>query len=392
MASGSRQRPHRPHELGPRLFRRGSWWAADLRPWEGGRVTLRDPDAVGWPDAGQRTRERAAADRWRWSYVEHLEELARRARLGLPPLRRFRTLGEARDRYLRHRETAVEPNTVASDRTVLMHLIEFAGAGAPIAALRPAMLQELVDRRLREGYAPTTVDGIARTLATFAKWVGVPHLLEGVVLPKPGRQDTRTWEADELDRIRKAADDLDRDRRSDSPSARLSVELAVATGARLGELFAMEWECFDDGRRTVRIHRQLVEDRKRFKPLKGKSGRTAVVLPGWWEYHQADAPGLVLPGRNGGPFTAPRRLIGRLLDGAGVNGPGLGWHSFRHTYARRFVEMGGRLEELQKSLGHASIRTTERSYGHLREDVAAGHAVAAIYGRPQLRVVNGGGG
>jgi integrase len=40
----------------------------------------------------------------------------------------------------------------------------------------------------------------------------------------------------------------------------------------------------------------------------------------------------------------------------------------------------GELEELQKSLGHTSILTTERAYGHLGDDAAATLARQRIYG------------
>jgi site-specific recombinase XerD len=37
-------------------------------------------------------------------------------------------------------------------------------------------------------------------------------------------------------------------------------------------------------------------------------------------------------------------------------------HMFRHTYAVRFLESGGRIEDLQKALGHKSLLTTQRYY------------------------------
>jgi integrase len=68
-----------------------------------------------------------------------------------------------------------------------------------------------------------------------------------------------------------------------------------------------------------------------------------------------------------------------ILDLAGLNEDGVGYHSFRHTYARIFIESGGRFEELQKSLRHSSIVTTETLYGHFHEDVAAKLAGDRIY-------------
>src|SRR5690606_38475834 len=87
------ERPHRPHELGPRLFRRGRWWAADLRPWGGGRVTLRDPRARGWPRKGERTEHRDIAEKWKWAYVEYAQSEARARQLGIRDDQR--TLGDA---------------------------------------------------------------------------------------------------------------------------------------------------------------------------------------------------------------------------------------------------------------------------------------------------------
>ena len=69
-----------------------------------------------------------------------------------------------------------------------------------------------------------------------------------------------------------------------------------------------------------------------------------------------------------------------MYDLAEVNAEGQAWHALRHTYARRFVEAGGRLEELQHSLGHSSIRTTETCYGHFTDDTAASMARLRIYG------------
>ena len=65
---------------------------------------------------------------------------------------------------------------------------------------------------------------------------------------------------------------------------------------------------------------------------------------------------------------------------AGLFAPRLGWHTLRHTYARLFLELGGSLEQLQKSLGHQSIRTTEMDYEHFTHDAAADAARRRIYG------------
>jgi len=62
--------------------------------------------------------------------------------------------------------------------------------------------------------------------------------------------------------------------------------------------------------------------------------------------------------------------INALHDLDGLNAVGQAWHVLRHTYSRIFLESGGRLEELQKSLGHSAIQTTESYNGHFSEDSA----------------------
>ena len=68
------------------------------------------------------------------------------------------------------------------------------------------------------------------------------------------------------------------------------------------------------------------------------------------------------------------------LKDAGLNGPGVGWHALRHTYARLFLEATRDIRLLQASLGHASVTTTEASYNWLLPERAAEMARDVIYG------------
>jgi integrase len=123
--------------------------------------------------------------------------------------------------------------------------------------------------------------------------------------------------------------------------------------------------------------------RRELVPLKGKKAGTALLLPGWWGHHQHGAKGRILTDLNGTPVHPSRywELRAELLRTAGLEQPGRGYHIDRHTYARDFIELGGRFEELQKSLRHRSIRTTEELYGHFLPDVAASLARERIYGK-----------
>jgi site-specific recombinase XerD len=112
------------------------------------------------------------------------------------------------------------------------------------------------------------------------------------------------------------------------------------------------------------------------------------VLPSWWNLHDADATGRVVLAA--GAETISHRALERWFDcivaKAGLKRPMQNAHMARHTYARLMLEMSARLEELQKFLGHASIRTTERLYGWLTELSATTLARSRVYGET-LRLV-----
>ncbi|HEV7942432.1 MAG TPA: tyrosine-type recombinase/integrase [Solirubrobacteraceae bacterium] len=79
----------------------------------------------------------------------------------------------------------------------------------------------------------------------------------------------------------------------------------------------------------------------------------------------------------GEPFdrtTVSRDWHKLALDDAGLRDMPL--HALRHTAAAAWLAAGNSLMYVQRQLGHADIRTTERYYGHLERHVLAAGAVA----------------
>lgn len=400
MARGSNERPHRPHQLGPRVYRaKGSrWWRVDLRPWGGQRVAIRNPEAPGWPDRGERTEDEEIADQWKWAYYALMRDGHRRRVMGLGPPPR--PIGKAIEQFLEHRRNTVEKATWGVSRTACGHLARHFGTTLRTDQITGAALQELVEEMLEEGYEPSTLKTNARTWRLFLEWCyfGVSGLAlregtsrrrlkefydptEELSIPDPGQTDVTTLTDEQIPMILAAAAKVDEQQIGLFPSAVLACGIGIFMGLRQGEIFALSWQDIDSANRTARPQLQVPKDSLELKPLKGKRARTALVLPGWWEHHRRDAVGFVC-GRTGKPVgtRTQRNLVTRVLDTAGLNELGRGWHLFRHTYARRFIEQGGRLEELQKGLGHSSFRTTESIYGHFHHDVAARLARERIYG------------
>lgn len=337
---------------------------------------MRDPRHSGWPDEGERTSDEQVARRWAWAYLDRMRGQHKDRVLRRKP---SRTLGDAVIAYLAHRDRTVEPATAQNDRSALSHLLDAHRAGKRVETLRPADFQTLADGLLDRGYKVTTVATYVGQLSGFAQWANVD--MGEVALPNPGTVDLVAWDEEERERIRWAAARVDETQVGKFPTARIAVELGLSTGLRQGELFALRWDAIDIESRTVRVQWQAPKDRRTLKPLKGKRARTALVLPGWWTWHRAEGDGFILhyKGRQVNTRTQ-RNLITRVLDTAGLNEMGAGWHRTRHSYAREFIERGGLIQELAVSLGHSSVTITEQSYGHFMESVAVGLARQKIYG------------
>lgn len=336
---------------------------------------MRDPEAPGWPERGERTADPEVAGRWAWDYLKLVRGEHRIRVLKLP---RDRRLGDVTRLYLEHREATVERATWGCDRTALNVLLDRFHAHRAVHSIEQHELQAILDAMARAGYAPASLYTYRKSMQTFFRWCGEHDPTVDTMIGGLERQDVTTFEAADLVRIRTAADKV-ASQRSD-PNARLAVELALSMGLRQGEVFAARWEQIDPDTRSMRVRWQIPKDSTTPKGLKGKRARTVLVLPEWWAFHRQETG--YICGKRGQPVgtRTQRDLVTRVLDTAGLNETGTGWHIFRHTYARQFIERGGRFEELQKSLGHRSITTTEQRYGHFHEDVAVKLAKERIYG------------
>jgi site-specific recombinase XerD len=382
------QREHRPQDLGPRIEQRGRYWTADLRPWGGSRYTsLRDPTHARWPAAGERTEDEDIARRWGWKYVDLTLTEKRNRLLGVRKI--GEPVADAAQRFVDERQLAVErglleQNTAKTQRTAIHHLTEHVASSQTVSGVDTAALQVLFDELLDGKYAASTLQSYRASLITFFEWAGrggSDNPARTLVIPEIADKDAHAWSDEEIERLRKSADSI-------GGHARLALEVGLNTGTREQELFALDWSHFNFASRTVRVQRQLVHYSEEFKGLKGKRARTALVLPDFEPLYR-EGRGLVVARPDGRPIgTQPqRRLMEAILDGAQLSHPGVRWHALRHTYARLFIEMGGRFEELQKSLGHSSIAVTEGTYGHFHEDRAAAAARERIYQHRSIRVV-----
>jgi integrase len=184
-------------------------------------------------------------------------------------------------------------------------------------------------------------------------------------------------------------------------SYRPLAELLIATGLRISEALALGWSDVDFANRAIAVLRSGKRDGDgstkgdRFHGV-DFGPRLAVVLLDLKARQQehgaggeATAPLFPGPGRwasTAGAARMDRSTVSRSAHKRALRRAGLRdmpLHSLRHTAAAAWLTTGKPLMYVQRQLGHASITTTERCYGHLEATFLRGAAAeteAAIWG------------
>jgi integrase len=171
--------------------------------------------------------------------------------------------------------------------------------------------------------------------------------------------------------------------------------VAVGSGARLGELLALEWEDYDPAARTLRIRRKLSVVRGRratVGPPKSARGVRTIALPAFAaDALEAHAPpdrraGVVFSTRPGGYLSRSSfrsQVYGPVLEAAGVRYRK--FHTFRHTHASRLLAEGVDVAEVARRLGDTPA-TVLKVYAHWvhRPDRGTAEKVDAMYRRPPV--------
>lgn len=132
------------------------------------------------------------------------------------------------------------------------------------------------------------------------------------------------------------------------------VLLSLNTGMRRGELFTLAWESVDLRHNTISV---LASHSKgnttRAIPLNAES--LAVLLA----IKPDPAKGLVFKSPvTGGKFDNVKKAWAEVTKAAKI--PDLRWHDLRHDFASQLVMKGASLYTVQKLMGHANARMTQR--------------------------------
>jgi integrase len=295
----------------------------------------------------------------------------------------------------------VAPRTAERYGEIVNHFVVPALGNLPLAKLAPVHIQDaytaLADGGRRDkkpgGLAPRTRRHIHRILSSaLARAVEQQLLARNPAevfrrrLPKVERKEMIVLSPEQSMRL------LDAVRHS---RIFWPVLLALATGARRGEVLALRWRNVDLDGGTVRIVESLEQTKGgiRFKAPKTDRAR-AVTLPAFaidelrrLRREQAEAllqlgvrqtGATLLCARADGEPLQPQSLtheFPRFLVRLGVDFPRVRFHDLRHSHATQLLLAGVHPKVAQERLGHSTISTTLDLYSHvsptMQEDAAA---------------------
>lgn len=279
--------------------------------------------------------------------------------------------------WLHAKKSKVKESTYIKYSTVVeKHIIPKLGACCPLGFTTELMDDFIKELQFEDELAPKTVHDILVVLHgilkfTASKCKGVFPTVE-INYPKIGKKEMRVLSREEQEHfISYLQKDLD--------PCRFGILLALCTGIRIGELCALRWEYVSTRDKAIKI----VETLQRLRDTSAsQNARTRIVIGPpksdtsvrtipMTEYAAGlcrhmkpqSSAAYVLTGTDA--FMEPRVLQYRLEKYTQACGlEGVHFHTLRHTFATRAVEVGFEIKSLSEILGHASVTITLDRYVH----------------------------
>jgi integrase len=311
----------------------------------------------------------AQARRWR----QEAQVALRRRELNAPS---GITLEEAAECWLRDARVGVvrtrsgepyKPSAIRTYESALRNFLLPELGQLRISAITRARIQDLVDRLVAEGRAPSTVtNAILPLRAIYRRALAREQLAanptQRLAMPKqrPGRD--RVAEPREVEALLRVL----------PGPHRVLWAGAVFTGLRRGELQALHWSAVDLEAEILRVEASWDRVAGLVEP-KSRSGRRSVPIPAALHgelaaqrlRQGAGGRGFVFSADGTKPFDPSNEIRAARRIWTEAELEGLGFHQARHFYASLMVASGVNLKALCSFMGHSSVTVTLDRYAHL---------------------------
>ena len=305
---------------------------------------------------------RRKSDAKRWAQTTEAAIRERRYFPGSESERR--TFGELVDRFVEEKLPLRAERDQARLANQLYWWLDAIGAHTALSQLTPAMIVEARDRLV----AGETPSGLPASPATVKRYLAMLSKVMNVAVKEwfwidenPCRRVSRPTEP--RGRVRFLSDEernvlLEVCKASRDPRLYPLVLLAMATGARQGELMDLKWKDVDLTRGIAILH-ETKNGERRALPI---TGPALEVLREKARVRQIDSD-LVFANRTGKAYF-PRKPWNEAVEDAELED--FTFHDLRHTAASYLAMSGATPAEIAAVLGHKTLAMVKR-YAHLTD-------------------------
>lgn len=311
------------------------------------------------------------------TYREVREKLSAARQAGCKPACSRRLFGDFCEEWLILSRNRVKESTyVKYHNTIYRHLLPALGS-VPARNLNTVLIEDFSNTLLANGLARKTVRDILAVVKAVLKHcrkqLGAELPDIEVIYPKEQKKDMRVLTLGEQQRlVAYLLDDMD--------ETKFGVLLALLTGMRIGELCALKWEDVSAEEQVIHIGATM----QRLQTLDASASARTKIVVGTAKSLTSDriiplnssaaalcrrmraenGKAYVLTGESG-RFLEPRAVQYRLSKYTrACELEGVHFHTLRHTFATRCVEVGFEIKSLSEILGHASAKVTLDRYVH----------------------------
>lgn len=266
----------------------------------------------------------------------------------------------------------VRPSTYACYQTIFRkHLLPTLGH-LQLTQIVYEDIRHLADTMIQNALSPSTRQSIMRFVRSSLKAAVDAGLIErnpcAGMRPERCKREQRVLTRQEQRKIEQAA----------LGAEDYSTLLGLYLGLRVGEVSGLRWEDIDWQERTLTVSRTVqrsvgvgfaVKTQVIIGSPKSLAAQRTLPIPEFLfallqaQYRKADASGYIFGATHRGiePRTLQRQFA-RLLSRTGLQR--VHFHTLRHTFATRLLELGIDLKTVSLLLGHSSPRITLEYYAH----------------------------
>lgn len=302
------------------------------------------------------------------------------------------TFNEWSLQWLNELQTTVKPATYASYQHKLKKYLWKSLGEVPMYQMDAQAIRAAVDSWKSQGLACSSIKVFFRLLNQAMAYALKQDLIEtnpceSVKLPKVDKKRVRALSLREQKKLEKVVEE-DRDPRAKT------INLALRTGMRIGEIAALKWDAVDLEAKLIYVnstYQRLCYGKGKksilqLGPPKSKSSKRVIPLS---DKAYTLLKKLKKTAESDFVFTTkgkpcePRLLtkhFHRILKKAKLSG--IHFHQLRHTFATRCLEAEEKLLVVSRMLGHSSQKITSDTYydAQLKERIGVIQAMDQLVG------------